>query len=137
VLIADTAMAPGDDIVVRAAQRPLTMVPTAALTELPAGARLRQRVGAGEIITADDVTAVPGPASDAPRGTLVVAVVDPFANNVAEGLEVQVVAEGSKLAEGEIVQVGDGQVYVSVPAEQAPAVAAASRADLATLIYVP
>ena len=138
VIIAARDLSPDESIAVDILSVPVAMAPVAALTTLPDGARLRQRVTAGEILTDADITAAAGPAASAASGTAVVAVADPMARNVAVGLQIRVSSEGIVLADdATIVSIADDVVYVAVPERDAPMVAAAAHAGLASLIFLP
>jgi len=138
VLVATGDLVPDGAITAHIVAAPRALTPAAALGSLPDSARLRQRVMRGEILTAADVTAAPGPASSAESGTAVVAVIDPLVRDASIGLEIWVSSEGVVLAEeATIVSIVDDVVFVSVPDRDAPMVAAASQAGLASLIFLP
>jgi len=138
VLVAVDDLAPGGGISVRTVDVPRAVVPSGALTSLPAGARLRQRVMEGAILTTADITAAQGPAAGAEPGSAVVPIIDPLVRDAAIGLEVQVSSEGVVLAdEAEIVSISGDVVFVSVPERDAAMVAAAAQAGLASLIFLP
>ncbi len=138
VLVATSQMEPGDAVTGELVARPLAAVPSGALTEMPDSALVRQRIAAGEAITALDVTARSGPASLAEPGTVVVAVSDPLARHVAVGLRVQVAADGLVIAaRAQVTAVVDDVVFVAVSAADAPAVASAAQQGLASLLYLP
>ena len=138
VLVAERRLAPGDTLAARLVDLPLAAIPPDALDELPDGARLRQRVGDGEVMTELDVTALPGPAGRATAGTVVVALSDPLSRGVTIGLNVQVAADGLVLAESAtVVEVIDDVIFVAVDAPTAPTVAAAAQQGIASLLYLP
>jgi hypothetical protein len=138
VLVAERRLAPGDAMAARLVDLPLAAIPPGALGELPDGARLHQRVGEGEVVTELDITALPGPAGRARAGTVVVALSDPLSRGVTIGLSVQVAADGVVLAEAaSVVEVVDDVIFVAVDASSAPAVAAAARQGVASLLYLP
>lgn len=138
VLVATHALEPGDLIDVRSVDLPLAAVPSDALDQLPADARLLQRVAEGEVVTALDVTAQRGPAAGARPGTIVVGLTDPLSRSVTIGLSVRVVADGLVLAaNGTVVEVVDDVTFVAVDPADAPAIAAAAQQGLASLLYVP
>lgn len=145
VLIARDDLVPGtslDDGGLDTVALPSMAVPPSALTSLPDGARLRQRVAAGEVLVAADVTDLPGPAARAPDGTVVVAMRTSGDRGTASspviGLTVQIVADGLLLADGAtIVDIDSDAVFVAVDVTDGPAVAAAERAGIASLLYVP
>ena len=138
VLVADEALEPGGPILVTPTELPVAAIATSALSTLPDDARLRQRVGAGEVLTELDVTARAGPAALAEPGTVVVALSDPLSRGVTIGLSVQVTADGIVLAEpATVVDLVDDVIFVAVAAHQAPTVAAAAQQGIATLLYLP
>lgn len=138
VLIADHGLEPDDPIDVSRVDVPLAILPPGAITDLPPDARLRQHVAAGEILVDIDIRATPGPAGGADVGTVVVAVSEPRSRSLTTGLAVQVTADGIILAErATIVDLADDVVFVAVDPADAAAVAAANRADLATLLFLP
>ena len=127
---------------------PDTALPNSALSTLPPGARLRQRVVIGEVLVAADVTDLPGPAAGAPDGTVVVALrtdhdlstpgTPGAPGGSLVGLAVQVVADGLLLADdATIVDVSTESMFVAVDLDDGPAVAAAERAGVASLLFLP
>lgn len=138
VLVATRALGPGDEIVARAVDLPLALLPDGALAELPEAARLRQRVANGEVLTELDIADRRGPASLADDGTVVVALADPLGREVAIGLEVHVAADGVVLTRtATIVDVVDEIVFVAVDAGDGAVVAAAAQQGIASLLYLP
>ena len=138
VLVASTALGPGEPILTRTVEVPVALLPSGALEELPAGARLRQRVAAGEVLTDLDVADRRGPASLADEGTVVVGLADPLSGAVAIGLDVQVAADGIVLAEAAaVVDVVDDVVFVAVREADGAVVAAAAQRGIASLLYGP
>ncbi len=129
---------PGEVLATSTVELPLAAIPPTALAHAPPDARAKQRVSAGEIVVAADVTPAGGPAAGAAPHTLVVPVVDHLARDVRIGLAVQIVAEGIVLAaDATVVEVIDEVAFVSVDPADAPLVAAAAKNDTASLIYVP
>ena len=138
VLVADVDLDPGNPIRASNIELPVAALPDSALDEIPAGSELRQRVAAGEVLVASDLTRVPGPAARADPGTVVVGLTDSLSRGVLVGLPVQVAAEGIVLAAtANVVEIIDDVIFVAVPEREAPAVAAAAHSGLATLLYVP
>ena len=138
VLIASRPHEPGDPIAAEPATLPVAALPDGALDEIPVGAVVRQRVADGEVLTDVDVTSRAGPASFADAGTVVVAVSDPLARNVAVGLAVQVSADGFVIADGAVVTaVVDDVVFVAVAERDGPGVAAAAQQGVASLLFLP
>jgi hypothetical protein len=128
VLVARRTLDPGallgpDDVTLTAWPAPL--VPPGALTAIDPDARLVQRVGPGEVVTHDDVGAVPGARGLIPAGWRAFAV--PFATDTRPPLDVGdpvgLVVAGSPLADGLVVAVDDITVTVATPAQHAPAAA--------------
>lgn len=138
VLVADRAMMPGDPLSVSPSERPLAAIPQGALSAIPDGARVRQRIAAGEVLVDVDITPVAGPAGRADPDTVVVAVADPLARAVTIGTRVQVAADGLLLAtDATIVELVDEIIYIAVEPRAAPAIAAAAQANLVSLLYLP
>jgi hypothetical protein len=138
VLVARHQLEPGDPIAADRVALPTAAIPDAALDRAPNGARVRQRVAVGEVLTGLDVTAHRGPAALAEPGTVVVAISDPLAREVTAGLQVQVVAEGLVIAaRAQVTSVVDEVIFVAVRVDEAPAVAAAARTGVASLLYLP
>jgi predicted nucleic acid-binding Zn ribbon protein len=100
---------------------PIAAVPDDALAHAPSGARVRQRVAVGEVLTGLDVTGRSGPAALAEPGTVVVAISDPLARDVTTGLDVQVAAEGLVIAErAQVTGVVDDVIFIAVGSGEAP-----------------
>jgi len=138
VLVASRQLEPGEEIVAEFVSLPVAAVTGLALTEEPDGAVVRQRVGAGEILTELDVAPHPGPAALAADGEVVVAVADPLARGVVVGTEVSVAADGLIIAErATVTVVVDDVIFVAVAQDAGAAVAAASQHGIATLVYLP
>ena len=138
VLVATGQLEAGDQVAAAPIVLPVAAVPDSALAELPDGAVVRQRVAAGEVLTQLDVTGRAGPASLAEPGTVVVALSDPLARDVAAGLSVQVSADGLVVADdARITGVVDDVVFVAVSERDGPAVAAAAQQGIASLLYLP
>jgi hypothetical protein len=138
VMVASRPHEPGDPVVARAEAVPLAALPDGALSEVADGAVVRQRVAGGEILTDLDVSSRGGPAALAEAGTVVVALSDPLARDVATGLAVQVSADGLVIAESAVVtSVVDDVVFVAVSRSDGPIVAAAAHQGTASLLYLP
>jgi hypothetical protein len=140
VVVAVADIAPGDvlDDVTDVRALPEPMVPVDAVSDLPAEATARQRIAAGEILTAHDVAPTAGPRSLIPDGWRAVPVAEPVPSGVAVGDDVAV-ASGGIVVAGEGVVVGtlaDG-VLVAVPADVAAQVAQASATADLTLLLKP
>ncbi len=130
VWIATDAIEPGQSITAARRDVPRALVPPGALTGSPA-AVARQRIGLGEIITTADVAAE-GSAGLIPVGWVaftVPASVDHFAT----GDHLGVYAGDQFVAAGLVVAAGESELMVAVPADTAPAMAAALLADAVTL----
>ena len=138
VLVARHRLEPGDPVAADLVDLPTAAVPDSALDTIPNGARVRQRVAAGEVLTGLDVTGRSGPAALAEPGTVVVALSDPLARDVTTGLDVQVVAEGLVIAaRAQVTGVVDDVIFIAGGAGEAPTVAAAARTGVASLLYLP
>jgi len=138
VLVARRQLEPSDPIEADLVALPIAALPNAALTQLPVGAEMRQRVAAGEVLTELDVASRGGPAALAEPGTAVVALSDPLARGVVAGLHVQVAAEGLVVATAAVVTgVVDDVIFVAVSEVEAPTVAAAAQQGIASLLFLP
>lgn len=138
VMVTRHELEPGDEIAADLVTLPVAAIPERALAEAPTGARLRQRVAAGEVLTELDLTARAGPAALADQGTAVVGLSDPLARSVVAGLRVQVTSDGVVIAEDATVTgVVDDVIFVAVDPGEAPAVAAAAQQGAASLLYLP
>ena len=138
VLVATEQLEAGDPVVAEPTALPIAALPDSALEELPDGAVVRQRVAVGEVLTRLDVTGRAGPATLAEPGTVVVALSDPLARDLAVGLSVQVSADGLVVAgNARITGVVDDVVFVAVGERDGPEVAAAAQQGIASLLYLP
>jgi hypothetical protein len=140
VVVARADIAPGevlDDATdVRALPGP--MVPVDAVSDLPRDATARQRIAAGEIVTAHDVAATAGPRSLIPDGWRAVPIAEPVPSGAAVGDDVAVASGGIVVAgEGLVVGVLADGVLVAVPADVAAQVAQASATAELTLLLKP
>jgi SAF domain len=140
VVVAVADIAPGDvlDDVTDVRALPEPMVPVDAVSDLPAEVTARQRIAAGEILTAHDVAPTAGPRSLIPDGWRAVPVAEPVPSGAAAGDDVAV-ASGGIVVAGEGVVVGtlaDG-VLVAVPADVSAQVAQASATADLTLLLKP
>jgi SAF domain len=140
VVVAVADVAPGEALgsVTDVRPRPEPMVPAEAVSHLPAGATARQRIAAGEIVTAHDVTATAGPQALIPDGWRAVPVAEPVPSGAAVGDEVAVASGGIVVAgDGVIVATLADGVLVAVPADVAAQVAQASATAELTLLLKP
>ncbi len=140
VFVATHDHAAGDPLVVEERDLPAAAVPASALDESPVGSVARQRIGVGEVVTAVDVVAGPGPAAAADEGDVVVAISDPLLQgamaNVSVGLQVAVHSEGIVLAdEARIVAIDGDVVFVALNRGDAAIVSAAAQTRLASLAF--
>ncbi|NND76161.1 MAG: hypothetical protein HKN44_14245 [Ilumatobacter sp.] len=138
VLVATADLVPDGAIDVRSADLPEAAVPTAALTSVPPGARLHQRVAAGEVLVAADLVGAGGPARHAEAGTVVVGVVDPLAPGAQVGQRVLLATDGIVVASrATVVDIVGDVIYVAVPERDGATVAAAAGSGAASLLFVP
>ncbi len=138
VVVSSRHHEPGDPLVAAFAVLPVAAVPDGALDELPGDAVVRQRLATGEVVTGLDLTSRRGPAALAEPGTVVVALSDPLARDVAVGLDVQVSADGLVVADdATIVGIVDDVVFVAVNERDGPSIAAAAQQGVASLLYLP
>jgi hypothetical protein len=138
VVVAVDDIAPGDALDGHTAvrSRPLPALPRRTLHELPAGARARQWVTAGEVVVATDVVATAGPQALIPAGWSALAVAEPVPSGAAVGDTVTAVGGGVVLATGGVVVgLAGTALLVAVPDADAPRVAlAASNGELSLLL---
>jgi hypothetical protein len=135
VWMASTAIEPGQPIVATRRDVPHVVVPVGAVDEAPTHAVARQHVGPGEIITDIDV-ASGGTSGLIPTGWVAFAVpasVDHFAT----GDHVSVYSGDQLVAAGLVVDTGESELMVAIPADAAPALAAGLLADAVTLGLTP
>jgi hypothetical protein len=124
VWIAAGDIAPGEEMMVVAAEWPLAIVPPGALDAAPAHGIARQRIGAGEVVTVHDVR----PADDAelvPRGHVAVPINGVFPM-IIEGSRVRIMADGVAVGDGSVARAETDWLLVVLPVADAPAVAAAA-----------
>ncbi len=138
VVVAVADVSPGEELadVTDVRELPEPMVPAAAVSDLPGPATARQRIAAGEIVTAHDVAATAGPQALIPDGWRAVPVAEPVPSGVVVGDEVAVASGGIVVAgEGVVVGTREDGVLVAVPADVAAQVAQASaNAELSLLL---
>jgi hypothetical protein len=135
VWMASTATEPGQPIVAARRNVPRAVVPSAAVVEAPTGALARQHIGFGEIITDNDVAAV-GSAGLVPDGWVafpVPAAVEHFAT----GDHLNVYSGDQLVAAGVVVDHGESDLMVAIPADAAPVMASALLAGAVTLGLTP
>jgi hypothetical protein len=140
VAVAIADLAPGDPLAgrVELRSRPLPMVPAAAVTELPDGARARQHVGTGEILVTPDLVASAAPQALIPTGWSAVAIAEAVPSGAAVGDDVAAASGGVVVAQdGIVVGQREDAVLVAVPDNEAAAVAAASAAGDVSLLLRP
>lgn len=138
VLVADGDHRPGDPVDASLVALPAAMVPRTALTVLADGARVRQSVPDGGVLTDGDVTAAGGPAAFADPGTVVVGVRDPLAHGASTGVRVRLASDGIVLAtDATVVGADDDVIMVAVPESAAPMVAAAAQIGAVSVLFVP
>ncbi len=90
------------------------------------------------MLTELDVTSRAGPAALAEPGTVVVALSDPLARDVARRAARAGGGRRLVLAEtAEVTDVADDVIFVAVDDRDAPAVAAAAQQGIASLLYLP
>lgn len=141
VFVATHDHVPGETLAVDEQVLPAAAIPATALDESPAGGTARQRIAAGEVLTAIDIAHGAGPAATADDGQIVIAVSDPLLvgamSSVSVGLEVAVHSEGIVLAEQARVAAIDGDVvFVALDPEDAAGVSAAAQTRLASLAFL-
>ncbi len=135
VWITTSAIEPGQPIAASAHDVPVAVVPIGATRESPAGAIARQRMGPGEIVTTDDVSAR-GSAGLIPTGWVAFAVPVP-GEHLATGDHLEVYSGDQLVAAGVVVDESDSELMIAIPATAAPAMSAALLADSVTLALTP
>lgn len=135
VWVATTAIEPGEPITATRRDLPMAVVPAVAAVEDPSGTVARQRVGAGEIITDGDLAAR-GAVSLVPEGWVAFAA-PAVAEHFRIGDHVRVFAGDQSLGDGLVIDSGDSDLMVAIPADAAPAMAAALLTDSVTIALSP
>lgn len=135
VWLSTSAASPGEPIAVAARQVPAAVVPVGAVTHSPAGTVARQRIGPGEIVTADDVAAG-GPAGLIPPEWVAFAV-PASPDHFSTGDHLEVYSADQLVADGLVVDDRDAELMIAIPAAAAPTMAAALLADTVTLALSP
>jgi SAF domain-containing protein len=131
VWVASIPIEPGEPINADRREVPRAVVPDAAIGEPPSGAVARQRIGPGEIITDSDIAAG-GRASLVPAGWVAFAV-PASVEHFATGDHLNVYSGNQLVASGLVVDHGESELMVAIPAEAAPALATALLTDAVTL----
>jgi hypothetical protein len=137
VWVAATEHRSGEPLDVVRRELPAAVVPDGAVAELE-GLLARQRIGAGEIVTAVDVAPAAGARSLVPDGWLGVPVVESPRSGAGVGDRVSVASDGFVISSAAIVvALVDDVTVVAAPADEAPAIAAAGDASALTLLLEP
>lgn len=138
VLVADTAAAPGEPLVVSRADVPAAVAPPGAADPDAGGVLVaRQHVGAGEIVTALDIAAG-GELALVPAGWLAVAITESPPSGAAPGERVRLVSDGVVIAaDGVVAAHRDEVTLVAVPADIAPLVPVAAADGRLAVLRVP
>lgn len=128
VIVARGPLSPGDTITaddVHIVPWPVALAPVGAATSITDTEQVRQRVGAGEVLTDADLAARPGPTGLLPRGTrgVVVPVGDDLRAVLSVGDRVEVVLAGDAVGVGPVVSIGMTSVTVALAAPASAAVA--------------
>ena len=135
VWVATADVEPNEPIVAEPKVVPRAVVPERAVIDDPGPSVARQRIAAGAIITSFDVTQ-PGPAGLVPDGWVAIAVPTPASHFVA-GDHVTVFAADQLLGDGLVVDHGESDVMVAVPASAAGDLAAAVLAGSVVIALRP
>ncbi len=139
VLVADRDLGPGDPLAGAVTKRtfPVAMIPIEAVSEIDRQVA-RQRIAAGEVITAPDVAEHDGPRALLPEGWLAVAIVESPSSGARIGDRVQIASEGTVISSDAVV-IGfvDDATLVAAPADEAPLLPAAAAAGGVALLLVP
>ena len=135
VWMTTAAVAPGAPITATARELPVAVVPAGAAREDPGGMTARQRLGPGEIVTSDDVSAS-GSAGLIPPGWVAFAV-PASGEHFAIGDHLEVYSGNVLVADGQVVDDGDAELMVAIPAAAAATMADGLLADSVTLALTP
>jgi hypothetical protein len=135
VWVATADIEPGEPISAEHRVVPRAVIPVRAVTDGVIGSVARQRIAAGAIITALDVTGA-GPAGLVPAGWLAIVIPTP-SSHFAAGDRVTVFAADRSLADGVVVDHTDSDVMVAVPATAAGDLAASVLAGSAVIALAP
>jgi hypothetical protein len=135
VWMASAVIEPGQPISANGRSVPRALVPAGAVDSPPDGSIARQRVGPGEIVVDSDIFAE-GSVGLIPDGWVAFAVTAPVVH-FAVGAHVNVYSGDRFVAAGLTIDVGESDLMVAIPADAAPAMAAAVLADTATLALTP
>ena len=136
VVVASAPLTPGMALnpLVRMTAMPIAMVPVSALRALPSRAIALQRIAAGEIVVAEDISLGAGPAALLPQGWLAITIDTTNTDLFALGDHTVVFAFGQVVADSAVVvSVGERFVVIGVAKEVAPRVADAANQQLAIL----
>ena len=135
VWIASAAIEPGQPIVAARSDVPRAVVPAGAIDGRPIDVVARQHIGPGEIITNADI-AIAGPAGLIPDGWVAFAV-PATVEHFAIGDHLEVYTAEQLVGAGLVVDRGESELMVAIPADAAPAMATALLADAVTLGLSP
>jgi len=129
VWVASAAAAPGEPVIARTRDYPTAMVPSAAVTSLPADALAAHPLAAGEVLVTSDLA---GPAS-VPSGWVVFAVPLDGAPSLVAGERVSIFGSGQRWCDGTVHVVDGERADVSVPPDCAASVSAQLALDAVVL----
>ncbi len=133
-ITADATIRTDGSIAARPVEVPRALVPDGAVAVDPSGTVATRPLGAGRIITSDDLAVDRWP-GDGRRGVSV--PTDESSLPLTVGAVVDVVSSGVVLAaDGVVMAVEASATVVAVPADAAPAVAAAALERTASLVLV-
>jgi hypothetical protein len=135
VWTASAVIEPGQRVIAARSRVPRAVVPAGAVDGPPNGVVARQHIGPGEIITEADITTA-GPAGLIPDGWVAFAV-PATVEHFATGDNLEVYAAEQLVAAGRVVDRGESELMVAIPAEAAPTMAAALLAGAVTLGLSP
>ena len=131
VWTATASIEPGQPITAERRAVPRAVVPDGAALDVPSGAIARQQLAAGEIVTDADVSAS-GSAGLIPDAW-VAFVVPASVEHSAVGDHLDVFSSDHLVAAGLVIDVGESELMVAIPAVAAPAMSTALLADAVTL----
>jgi SAF domain len=135
VWVATASIEPGELITATSRDVPAAVVPVGAIHDAPEGMTARQHLGEGEMVTSSDVAA-DGSAGLIPDGWVAFTVAMSV-EHFAIGDRLTVFSVDRLLGPGLVVDRGESELMVAVPADAAPAMAGALLADAVTVALTP
>jgi len=129
VWVASAAIAPGAPVIARAHDYPVAMLPSSAVTSLPANAIASHAVSLGEVLVVSDLAG----ASTVPAGWVVFAVPLDGAPTLLPGDHVSIFGSGQLWCSGVVHALAGERADVAVPPDCAASVSAQLALDAVVL----